>query len=205
MYDASTKSLWNTLTGEPVIGPLVGLGIMLESLPVVTTTWEDWHHRHPETRVLSLSTGHERDYGEGVAYADYFSSDRLMFPVPAEDSSRPNKLEVLVIRTKAALKSGAVYSCEFLRKNPVYPVELAGERLVILTDKTGGNRVYESRGRMFSQWNGGNRLYDERGESWTVREQAMLDSLGNSLRRVSAHRSFWFAWHAMHPDARIVE
>ena len=37
MYDKATKSLWWTITGEPVVGPLVGSGIRLEPLSVVTT------------------------------------------------------------------------------------------------------------------------------------------------------------------------
>ena len=37
---------------------------------------------HPGTTVLSLETGHERDYSEGAAYRDYFATDELMFAVP---------------------------------------------------------------------------------------------------------------------------
>ena len=98
MYDAATKSLWNTLTGEPVVGPLVGRGIRLEVLPVVTTTWGEWRRHHPGTTVLSLETGHRRDYDEGVAYADYFATDDLMFPVPELDPALKNKDEILTVR-----------------------------------------------------------------------------------------------------------
>ncbi|MEP1140266.1 MAG: DUF3179 domain-containing (seleno)protein [Balneola sp.] len=34
MYDKATQSLWNTLQGKPVVGPLVGKGIRLEHLSV---------------------------------------------------------------------------------------------------------------------------------------------------------------------------
>ncbi|MEO1475810.1 MAG: DUF3179 domain-containing (seleno)protein, partial [Pseudomonadota bacterium] len=98
MYDAATQSLWNTLTGEPVVGPLANKGISLEHLSVVTTTWGEWKRRHPETQVLSLNTGHFRDYGEGVAYNDYFSTDRLMFNTPFRDDRLKNKQEVLALR-----------------------------------------------------------------------------------------------------------
>ena len=56
MYDKNTNSLWNTIYGEPVVGPLVGKGIQLERLSVVTTTWGAWKARHPDTTVLSLKT-----------------------------------------------------------------------------------------------------------------------------------------------------
>lgn len=39
MYDQATQSLWSTLWGAPVVGPLVGRGIELERTSVVTTTW----------------------------------------------------------------------------------------------------------------------------------------------------------------------
>ena len=42
MYDQATKSLWSTLSGTPVLGALVGKGIELQQLFVVTTTWKAW-------------------------------------------------------------------------------------------------------------------------------------------------------------------
>jgi hypothetical protein len=42
MYDRETRTLWNQLTGEPVLGKLVGTGIKLDLLPVVLTSWEPW-------------------------------------------------------------------------------------------------------------------------------------------------------------------
>lgn len=98
MYDHETKSMWSTIRGAPVIGPLVGKGIELKPLYVVTTTWGKWKQLHPETDVLSLRTGHTRDYGEGVAYRRYFATDRLMFTVPKLDDRLKNKDEVLIIR-----------------------------------------------------------------------------------------------------------
>ena len=35
MYDRLTNSLWNQLTGEPVIGPLWDSGIKLDFFPVI--------------------------------------------------------------------------------------------------------------------------------------------------------------------------
>lgn len=86
MYDRETQSLWNTIEGTPVIGPLSNKdSIYLNTYPVVTTTWKKWRELYPDTKVLSLSTGHLRDYDEGIAYQDYFGTDRLMFPVPLKD------------------------------------------------------------------------------------------------------------------------
>ena len=81
-FDAATMSLWSTLVGRPVIGRLAGSGLSLRLRSSVTTTWGEWRRLHPDTTVLSIDTGYERNYGEGVAYRDYFATDALMFPVP---------------------------------------------------------------------------------------------------------------------------
>ena len=96
MFDNETKSLWNTLEGVPVVGPLVNSGVRLRHRSVVTTTWKEWRRKHLETTVLSLDTGHERDYREGAAYRDYFSTDDLMFAVSKTDRRLKNKDEVVV-------------------------------------------------------------------------------------------------------------
>ena len=98
MFDEETNSLWSTLDGRPVVGPLVGSDAVLTSRAAVTTTWGEWRRRHPQTDVLSLDTGHDRDYSEGAAYRHYFGTDRLMFSVPTTDTRLSNKAEVLVMR-----------------------------------------------------------------------------------------------------------
>ena len=80
MFDRETKSLWNQFTGEPVVGPLASSGIKLKIRPVTITTWKAWKDDNPETKVLSLETGHIRDYDSGVVYNEYFASPDLMFP-----------------------------------------------------------------------------------------------------------------------------
>ena len=97
MYDRATQSLWNTIWGRPVIGPLADRAIELKRRSVVTTTWGEWKRRHPETTVLSLETGHRRDYSEGAAYREYFATDELMFNVPQLDRRLRNKDEVLAL------------------------------------------------------------------------------------------------------------
>ena len=94
MYDQQTHSLWNQFTGRPVVGELTGSGIELEVLPVATTTWADWRARHPDTRVLDVETGYERQYKPGEPYGSYFASPRLMFPANSENDQLKVKDEV---------------------------------------------------------------------------------------------------------------
>jgi hypothetical protein len=204
MYDHATKSMWSTLTGSPVLGPLVGQGIALKSLYVVTTTWKEWRTRHPGTQVLSLDTGHVRDYGEGVAYSRYFGSDALMFNVPKLDTRLPNKAEVLALRLPPADGEALAIAADFLAARPVYPVRLGSVNLVVLTDASGANRVYESSGVSFASWDAQSKVLDSKGQTWQMDEAQLTGPAGEVLKRFSAHRAFWFGWHAAFPDTRLI-
>jgi hypothetical protein len=203
MYDHATKSLWSTLTGTPVVGPLVGKGIELKPLHVVTTTWKEWRKRHPQTLVLSLDTGHQRDYSEGAAYREYFATDQLMFGVPKPDARLPNKAEVLAIRLPAG--EPLAISADFLRRNRVHHDRLGAREFVVLTDASGANRVYESAGVRFDGWDGESSARDRLGGAWKVEEDQLSGPGGRTLKRLPAHRSFWFGWHAAYPSTRLVK
>ena len=204
MYDRATMSLWSTFAGEPAVGPLVGRGIALQPRYVVTTTWGEWRRRHPETLVLSLDTGHERDYGEGVAYRDYFATDRLMFGVPKLDSRLPNKAEVLALRFSDAPGEQLAIWVRYLSRYRVYHDRLGQTEFVVLTDASGASRVYESAGRRFAGWDGGRAVLEKDGAEWTVEEDALTGPQGARLERLPAHRAFWFGWYAQYPETRLV-
>jgi hypothetical protein len=205
MYDHATKSLWSTLTASPVVGPLVGKGILLEPLYVVTTTWKEWRTRHANTLVLSLDTGHERDYSEGAAYRDYFATDRLMFTVPKRDERLPNKAEVLALRLPQVPGESLAIAADFLSTRPVYHARIGNVNMVVFTDASGANRVYESRDVTFASWDNAKAVRDGRGNTWQLDESRLTGPNGETLRRLPAHRAFWFGWHAAFPDTRLVK
>ncbi len=205
MYDHATKSMWSTLTGTPVVGPLVGKGIELTPLHVVTTTWKAWRTRHPDSQVLSLDTGHSRDYSEGAAYRDYFATDRLMFGVPKRDDRLPNKAEVLALRQPQVPGEALAIAADFLATRPVYHARIGNVNMVVLTDASGANRVYESRQVTFASWDFATAARDSRGNAWHVDESRLTGPNGETLKRLPAHRAFWFGWHAAFPDTRLVK
>jgi len=205
MYDKATSSLWNTVKGEPVLGPLTGKGIALEHLSVVTTTWGEWKRRHPNTSVLSLDTGHRRDYGEGVAYQEYFASDRLMFNTPFSDKRLKNKREILALRFPGAPNKQLAIDTEFLVKNPVYYEQVGAQKFVVLTDKSGANRVYDPAGVVIEKYDGQDTAVDTAGKSWRVTEQALIGGAQQTLERLPYHRAFWFGWHAAYPETRLIK
>jgi len=204
MYDHATKSMWSTLTGEPVVGKLVGKGIHLERLHVVTTTWGEWRRRHPATTVLSPETGYRRDYGEGVAYRDYFATDRLMFGVPFTDKRLKNKQEVLALRFDDVAEEQLAIDTSYLQKHSIYHDHMGEQEFVVLTDKSGANRVYDAKAVRFEKWDGDRQVIDQQGNTWEVDEAGLTNAQGKVLLRLPAHRAFWFGWHAAYPKTRLV-
>ncbi len=205
MYDKATQSLWSTLDGEPVIGPLVGKGIKLDYLSVVTTTWGEWKKRHPDTKVLSLNTGHRRDYREGVAYKDYFATDDLMFTVPNIDTSLNNKDEILAIRLPEEPNLNIAISSKFLKKNKVYQHKIGKVPFTVFTDKTGAHRVFKTKGITFTNFDGQSTATDEKGLRWTIKENKMVNQNGSVLNRFQSHNAFWFGYKAAYPDVELIK
>ena len=205
MYDQATQSLWSTVRGEPVIGPLVDKGIVLEHLSMVTTTWGEWRRRHPDTTVLSLNTGHRRNYAEGAAYHAYFADDTLMFNTPFNDNRLKNKQEVVALRFPASAEEQLALDTDFLNRNPLYKDTIGGQKLVVLTDTTGANRVYDPLDIDFVSYDRHSTLLDSQGNEWTLTEERLIAAGHKAFPpRLPHRRAFWFGWHAVFPETRLV-
>ena len=70
--------------------------------------------------MLSLDTGHDRDYSEGAAYREYYSTDELMFGVPVSDPRLKNKDEVLGVFLASAPQYPLALSHQFLVDHPIH-------------------------------------------------------------------------------------
>jgi Protein of unknown function (DUF3179) len=213
MFDEETLSLWSSVEGRPVIGPLAGTALSLTAYSVVTTTWREWVKAHPDTTVLALDTGYDRDYGEGVAYRDYFASDALMFEVPRTDERLRNKDEVLALLLRpagspvGAERRALAISARFLARNRLHSLSFAGHDLVVVTSPENANRVYHSGGVRFTGPLPDGRLEDAAGRRWQVTEDALRLEGGaaSPLPRVPARRAFWFGWQAQYPETELVK
>ena len=208
MFDDGTKSLWNTFEGAPVIGSLVDSGLQLTRRSMVTTTWGEWRARHPETTVLSLETGQQRDYSEGAAYREYFSTDRLMFQVQAQDDRLDNKDEVVVMLfddPAGVARHPVALSVDFLEDHPVFQAEAAGHPFVVVTSPDGANRVYRTSGQRFERRLDDFRVAAADGRVWRITEDELVavDDAGTRLARLPANRAFWFGWFAQFPQTEL--
>ena len=127
MFDDSTFTLWNQITGEPVVGKLVGKGIKLNILPLVLTSWGEWKRQHPDTKVLDPNTRYKRPYRPGAAYGPYFGSPDTMFPVWQQSRRFPKKARVFALRVDGAPKA--------------YPLDELNQAGGIVNDTLGGKNV----------------------------------------------------------------
>jgi hypothetical protein len=203
MYDRQTESLWHNLTGEPVVGSLAHSGIKLLVLPVVITTWEGWLRAHPDTVVLDINTGFERDYTPGKPYGHYFASSDTMFPVSPRDRRLPPKAYVFALQLKGQPKA---YPLEVLSQERVVNDTLAGVNLTILANTaTRTARAYERHEYSFVSGDTPTSVVEQRsGETWQVQEEYLVNpSTGERLPRLGGHVSYWFGWYAFYPSTEV--
>jgi hypothetical protein len=132
MYDRQTRTLWNQLTGEPVLGELVGKDIELALLPIVLTSWEDWLAQHPNTQVLGLQTGYKRPYLPGAAYGEYFSSNSTMFPVWQRSEQLDTKDRIYALRIDGTPKA---YPLNDLVRESVVNDQIGDTNVVLVANR----------------------------------------------------------------------
>ena len=200
MFDRGTNTLWNQYTGEPVIGPLADSGITLKQRPVVITSWDKWKASNPSTQVLSVNTGHRRNYGSGVVYNEYFASPELMFPAQVDQKVHAQKDYVFAIRQFGAARA---WPLEAFDGMPVINDGISDTPLLLVGDAEARSvRAYERGARTFTPAAG--RIKDQDGVEWSVTESALIGPDGTRLPRVAGHISYWFAWDNYMGDAATV-
>ena len=145
----------------------------------------------------------ESTFVEGEAYRDYFATDELMFGVPKLDRRLRNKEEVLTFLSQDGETALAI-AARFLASTTIYHGDLGPTSFVVLTDRSGANRVYEAQGVRFAFWDQDHEVRDTDGTVWTVDEDQLVSSSGARRSRIAAQRAFWFGWYAAYPDTRLV-
>lgn len=128
MYDRQTESLWSQVRREAVAGPLTGA--KLKVLPSTLTTWKKWRKKHPETHVLSLDTGHDRDYTRDP-YESYYESRRGFFSIFQSAPGEEEKEMVVGVELDGEVKA---YPLKLLRQKKAFTDTLAGRKLAFNLD-----------------------------------------------------------------------
>jgi len=197
MYDQETHTLWNQFSGKPVVGPLTNSGIELEVLPVVLTSWKEWKTQHPDTKVLDINTGFDRDYAPWTAYGSYYISDELMFPAHVGDNRLHPKERVFGLRISGAHKAWPLSSFSPPKAINdhigIVPIVVVGDA------ETHTVRAYRSKGKQFTLNENGELI--ENGQMWTISENELTGPNNESLKRLPGHIAYWFAWSGYFPES----
>ena len=227
MFDRGTLTLWNQLTGEPVLGELAGGNIRLDLLPVVLTTWADWQAQHPDTVVVDIETGFPRVYAPGAAYGDYFANDTrlfqdgLMFPVWQQSDRLFNKDHVYTLRLDDVPKAYAVTdllearvvndvvgdtAVSLVAAGEIVTVDGTSQRTGPVTYTSGAEvRAYARGDHTFGPGSDDFTVLDEDGRSWQVTEEALISPDGEELSRINGHLAYWFGWYAFFPETELYQ
>ncbi len=221
MYDRQTRTLWNQLTGEPVLGELADQDIRLEILPIVLTAWADWLEQHPDTLVLDRDTGiyPPEIYEPGIFYGDYFAASDTMFPVWQRSGLLAPKEFVYALHIDGVPKA---YQVEALAADQVLndtigltPVVLVSSRGTVAVEgehqylgpvnyNVGGEvRVFNRGDELYSPGPEPNTVLDSVGDSWQVTEDGLVGPDGSIAPRIPGHLAYWFGWYAFFPDTLL--
>jgi hypothetical protein len=224
MYDRQTETLWAQASGEAVVGELTGT--KLEFLPVQMLSWQDWRETHPNGKVLSRATGHDRPYGMNP-YGGYDSIGGRPFLFEGDlDPRLPPVARVLGV---AAGDDAVAFAYDGLKASAVggwaaANATVGGEQVVVFWK--GGTRSAVDAERIAESSDVGatgafhpsvdGRVLDfgateagivdrQTGSTWDILGRATSGPLaGRELAPVVSIESFWFDWAAFHPQTRIL-
>lgn len=222
MYDRQTDTLWNQLTGRPVMGPLVGQVDRLETVPILLTTVAEWAEQHPDATILPIETGVFRDYSSGAAYGAYFYDDELRFPAPLDDDRLAAKDQVFTLIVDDVPKA---YAIESLVQEGILNDKVGETNLVLVTNGREVNvhgysyeleyivysagaeiRAYERGDIEFvaAEFEGSQPFLTAADDVvWQIGEEAIIGPAGERLPRVSGSLAFWFGWRNFYPETEL--
>jgi uncharacterized protein DUF3179 len=203
MFDRETGTLWSHLTGEALVGPLVGQH--LQQLLSEQTTWGRWRAEHPETLMLDVDPSDVRF----DPYQTYYGApDAGVVGRKRADDRLPVKEKVIGVRLGGEVKA---YSFTALARDRVVNDEVGGVPLVIVFDPGSySGAVYrrDPGGTLLTFTAGSTGLSlrdDQTGSEWDgLSGKAMTGSdAGMELEQVPITYSFWFGWVDFYPNTEV--
>jgi hypothetical protein len=206
-YDRATDSNWSQLLLKSVNGDLKGTQPVVYNL--LETSWKTWKTMYPNSKVLSLNTGYNRNYGN-YPYGSYKTNGTLLFPVSNSDSRVSLKERVLAVIDNEKAKAFRfsqldanedLISTSFNNKNLVIAGSKSANLMVAFNTKLADGTVLE-----FQKTNSPlpALLDDDEGNTWDVFGKAIAGPReGQKLFPVPQMMGYWFSFAAFYPDIEL--
>ena len=213
MWDLQTSSLWQQVTGEPVVGNYAG-GPALPYLPSAIVAFSEFVSAHPRGCVLGPDQGFGINYGSNP-YFGYSSSDRPFLFDGELDDRLPALSRVVGVSVNSEHHA---YSFDDLATLRVINDQVDGVPIVVMwgaphtADALDNSNIPDGQpigtGVAFVAVNaqgpltfapaGGDLFRDlETDSTWNLLGQAIDGPLVGTRLEFAPHRNeFWFAWHA---------
>lgn len=211
--DKNSGNFIQQLDGKVIYGP--AKGTVLDSLPVIITTWKEWKALHPETKLY---------YAPAKTLRDKMVAGMLEMLIPVPKLARRSKpwhriqgkldgrLPAMSFVIGVELNGErCAYPIAELRKKKVINDTVGGEPIVVLYNQNRDVGAVYSRkaggaALNFSAANEGDAVArDETGSHWNINGVALDgDKKGQALQAVAHFNNlFWFSWALFKPDTRI--
>lgn len=219
MFDRTTESLWQQFTGEGIVG--LHAGDQLTILPSALISFADFRDAYPDGDVLSVNTGHARNYGVNP-YGGYDKegTEPFLFDPRALDDRLDPVMRIVGVEVDETYKA---YPYDALSEVGVINDVVAGQELVIFhqfgtasamgdsviatADDIGATGVFipEADGQVLTFISEDGLITDEQtGSVWNITGLAVEGELaGAQLERSISTDHFWFSWAAFFPDTEI--
>ena len=221
MWDRQTESWWQQITGEALVGELVGTRLRL--IPAAIVSWETFAAEYPDGGILlrerSPSGAYVRSYDD-PPYAGYDDVENSPFAFTGEADGR-----LLPMARVVAIEADGVsvaYPFDFLRGTPVVNDRVGELHVVVLFDNgtlspflggrggevaSGSTTVFDRRlgERVLTFEASAEGVKDvETGSVWSRSGRAVSGPLeGSALSPVVHGNHFWFAWAVFRPEAEV--
>ena len=210
VYDRSTDSRWAQMLMKSVQGPQVCADAT--QIPLVECTWGAWKRMYPQTLVLAVDTGFDRDYTQPALSSYITNESSPIFPYSPKDDRLPlyERVHGIIVGEQARVYQFDQFEpSRSLLEDEVgvfnLPVVVVGSQqeqwIVSFSRKLSDGTVLDFD---LVQQEGSEILTDQEGNRWDILGYAVEGPrTGQRLSPTRSYMGYWFAWGAFYPQAEI--
>lgn len=218
MWDSTTLSLWQQITGDGIVGELAGT--RLERIPTGIVSFEQFAEDFPDGRSLAAESGFGRSAYGVNPYRGYSTLDSPFLFSGDIDGRFPALSRVVGVD----IGVGKAYPFSVLESERAVNDSIDGQPIVVwlagdtadaLDDQAiaisreigtavAFSRLVDGQELTFASSDDDTFVDDQTGSTWSVLGRAIDGELQGVQLDLAQHRNeFWFAWSAFFADADV--